>query len=267
MLHRLPFLLACLAVSAAPAAASSTPWLKSDGGAIRIVTSGLSDEDGALRGALEIDLKPGWKTYWQAPGEAGVPPEINLAPTSDTRHVELLFPAPERISDAYAIWAGYQHPVTLPVVFDFPQAEMAGIVEGTLFLGICETICVPVEIPFSFDAGADPDNPADAITVEAAFAALPDVARADFGVSTASRTESQIEFHVTLPDEPGAPALFVVPPKHVQITMPELRKRQGKTAIFTSQALGEAAALKGPLEIGYTLVAGEKAVAGQIALP
>jgi len=267
MHSRLTAALPLLIASVAPALASSTPWMESDGGSVRIVSSGLSGENGGLRGAVEIKLKPGWKTYWRAPGEAGVPPEIELAPTSDARAAELFFPAPERISDAYASWAGYKHPVTLPVIFHFPQPGMAGIVEGIVFLGICETICIPVEFPFSFDAGADPDNSADAITVESAFAALPGEARSDFGVSGASREGSEITFQVTLPPDAQDPALFVVPPAHVQITTPELQGRDGSSAIFTAEALGDPAAVEASMRIEYTLVAGGKAVAGQIALP
>ncbi|WP_011580095.1 MULTISPECIES: protein-disulfide reductase DsbD domain-containing protein [Chelativorans] len=259
----LPILLALIA----PATASSTSWMESDGAAIRIVSSGLSDEKGALRGAVEIRLKPGWKTYWRAPGEAGVPPEIELAPTSDARSAELFFPAPERISDAYASWAGYKHPVSLPVIFDFPKAGTAGIIEGKIFLGVCETVCIPVELPFSFDAGTDPDNAGDAIAVAAAFAALPGPAREDFGVSEVLRERSHMEFHVKLPPDTQHPALFVAPPAQVQITMPKLQERQETSAIFTAKSLGDPALFKEPLTIEYTLVSGGKAVAGQIALP
>src|SRR5690606_29931154 len=89
--------LICILSPALPAAAASSTWVKSGGGAVRIVTSGLSDKEGLLRGAIEIRLEPGWKTYWRDPGEAGIPPRLHLSAASDASAAELLFPPPERI--------------------------------------------------------------------------------------------------------------------------------------------------------------------------
>ena len=66
-----------------PAFASATDWLEVNGGRVRLVTSGLPDSSGLLNGALEIDLEPGWKTYWRDPGDAGVPPQIDIARSSN----------------------------------------------------------------------------------------------------------------------------------------------------------------------------------------
>ncbi|MGN6306080.1 MAG: protein-disulfide reductase DsbD domain-containing protein, partial [Mesorhizobium sp.] len=49
-------------LSSLPAAASSSAWFQSEGGKVRLVTTGAPDEAGRLQGALEIMLKPGWKT-------------------------------------------------------------------------------------------------------------------------------------------------------------------------------------------------------------
>lgn len=32
------------------------------------------ESDGTIKAVLDVDLLPGWKTYWRDPGEAGVPP-------------------------------------------------------------------------------------------------------------------------------------------------------------------------------------------------
>ena len=85
-----------LVLGPAPALAASSGWHHADGTSLRIVTSDRSDADGRLRGALEIRLKPGWKTYWLDPGDAGVPPTLTLA---DGRPVDAAFPAPKRFDD------------------------------------------------------------------------------------------------------------------------------------------------------------------------
>ena len=266
MLRNMTTLLAVLAL-ASSAAASSTSWTESEGGSIRIVTTGLSDENGELRGALEIKLKPGWKTYWRNPGESGVPPLINLSEQSDATGSELFFPPPERFTDPYATWAGYKDSVSLPIIFKLPGPEMAGIVEGSVFLGICDTICIPVEAPFSFDAGADPDNSGDAIAVTEAFATLPGKARQGFQVNSVKREGTRLRFKVELPEDTGEAALFVAPREGVQIDMPELQGRQGAEASFSAEILSEEAMRNADLTLEYTLVAGEEAVDGQIALP
>ena len=62
--------------------------------------TGPADEKGVLQGALEIDLKPGWKTYWRDPGDAGVPPTIDATASSNVASAELSFPAPHRFDEA-----------------------------------------------------------------------------------------------------------------------------------------------------------------------
>lgn len=70
---------ALLLLALAPGAhAASSEWHHVEGGSIRIVTSGAPDAQGILRGALEIRLKPGWKTYWLDPGSSGVPPTLDV---------------------------------------------------------------------------------------------------------------------------------------------------------------------------------------------
>ncbi|MCT8998656.1 protein-disulfide reductase DsbD domain-containing protein [Chelativorans intermedius] len=264
---RLPVLLALLALlpaAARPAAAASSPWFESEGGAVRIVTSGLADAQGYVRGALDIRLKPGWKTYWREPGEAGVPPHITLWQTSDLAEAEILFPTPERISQDGATWAGYRQSVSLPVLFKARAPGAAGILEGSVFLGICETICIPVDATFSFDTGADPDNPADAIAVNAAFAALPAPPRPGFRVAETRREGRKLLLEAELPEGAGPAVLFLAGPSGARLSMPVLQARDGTKAVFAAELLA-APEEAGPLH--YTLVAGTRAVGGTIALP
>jgi DsbC/DsbD-like thiol-disulfide interchange protein len=264
MVRGLTFL--TILAAACPAAASSSTWSPNEGGAVRLVTSGLSDERGQLRGALEIDLKPGWKTYWRSPGDAGVPPQVMLSELSDATDAEILFPPPERITDAYATWAGYTRSVALPVLFSLGEPNAAGIIEGHVFLGVCDTICVPVEVPFSFDAGSAPYDAEDAAVVEDAFATLPVEAGGEFEVSDVSREGKHLRFRARLPEAADAPALFVAGPEEMQMTMPELEAQEGRTATFLAELLSDTADADDFL-LHYTLVAGDAAVHGEIAVP
>ena len=71
--------LALVILLPAPAGASSSDVFRTDGGSLRLVTTGLAGPDGIVRGALEIALEPGWKTYWREPGSSGVPPQIDVS--------------------------------------------------------------------------------------------------------------------------------------------------------------------------------------------
>ena len=108
---------------------------------------------------LEIDLKPGWKTYWRDPGDAGVPPTLDASASSNIASAELSFPAPHRFDDGFAIWAGYKEPVSLPVAFTLTDARQPATIDAKVFLGICETICIPVQATFSSIRPAIPTMP------------------------------------------------------------------------------------------------------------
>src|SRR5262245_22671608 len=169
-------IIATLAIASAlahPALASSSDWHEADGGRVRLLTSGEPDEHGVLRGALEIDLKPGWKTYWLDPGDAGVPPSLDVTGNRNIAMAEMQFPAPQRFDDGNAIWAGYKGPVTFAVNFTLADRAAPTTVDAKVFLGICETICVPLQASLHVDTASDPDNADDAATVQAAFDSLP----------------------------------------------------------------------------------------------
>ncbi|WP_173931065.1 protein-disulfide reductase DsbD domain-containing protein [Chelativorans sp. Marseille-P2723] len=255
-----------IAFAPLPAMSASTNWMEVEGGSLRLVTSGLSDEAGRLRGAVEIKLNPGWKTYWRNPGEAGIPPQIELKPSQLAVDAEIFFPAPQRISDPYAEWAGYPHPVTLPVIFTLSEPEAAGVLEGSIFLGICEMICIPVEMPFSFDAGAYTFEPEHAAIVNAAFAGLPADARRGFQLLSARRQGVQVLFEVELPEGSAEPVLFVAPPDALQLSFTKLQGRRGDRATFSADILHAREAAEITTKLDYTLVAGDEAVAGRIHL-
>ncbi|MDA9114142.1 protein-disulfide reductase DsbD family protein, partial [Alphaproteobacteria bacterium] len=47
---------------------------------------------------LKVTLSPKWKIYWRNPGDAGLPPEINIQSTNNIKSADLLFPSPKRFN-------------------------------------------------------------------------------------------------------------------------------------------------------------------------
>ncbi|MGO4839085.1 protein-disulfide reductase DsbD domain-containing protein, partial [Rhizobiaceae sp. 2RAB30] len=157
MLRQSLILTLAIGVLPAHALASSSSWLETQGGRVRLVTAGAPDAQGVLAGALEIDLLPGWKTYWRDPGEAGVPPVLDVSGSKNVASAELSFPAPQRFDDGYSKWAGYKHSIALPVKFTL-KGPGAGGIDANIFLGICETICIPVQGRLQVDPTDDPGD-------------------------------------------------------------------------------------------------------------
>lgn len=164
-----------------PVQAASSAWFDAEGGRIRLVAEEPS-ADGSLRAFLDIDLAPGWKTYWREPGESGIPPQLSLTDASGkSLRAALHFPPPERIDDGYSVWAGYKNPVRLPILLT--QAP-DGMVRGKIFLGICESICIPVETELSLDLSQGATALEQGM-VEQAFQTLPGAPDDEFGIEHA----------------------------------------------------------------------------------
>lgn len=202
-------LLGALAILAAsPASASSSSWYEAEGGRLRLVTTGAPDAAGRLKGVLQIDLKPGWKTYWRDPGASGVPPSIDVSASPLVASAVIDFPAPEHHFDGAATWAGYDQPVSLPVTFTMRASGKVGVIDALVFLGICETICVPVQTQLPVDTDAGRDDVADAATVAAAWAALPQAATQDFGAKAVASDDKSVTLEVIAPSA-GQAELFL----------------------------------------------------------
>lgn len=261
------FLALLLSLAAAtPALAASSRWQTSEGGAVRLVTSGLPDAEGRLRGALDIRLEPGWKTYWRNPGQAGIPPQIDTSGSANLRSAEIGFPPPLRFHDGDAVWAGYDRSVRLPVTFILDRADAVTLIEVEVMLGICETICIPFQASFAFDPGADADNRADALAVQTAFAALPAPATDAFGVSGAKRVGARLAISATLPPAEEAPELFIDHKRGHLLGTPVLTRRTRGGAEFVVEIFAAEEVELARDVLNYTLVVGGRAVTGNVEL-
>ena len=253
-----PFVLAVLAL---PAHAATSAWTETPGGRIRvIIEDGIAsgDDSHALRGALQIDLRPGWKTYWRNPGDAGVPPQINLD-NGGTAHIA--FPAPVRFGGEDEGGTGYDKPISLPLIFRIDPGGPR--LKGHVFLGVCEKICIPVQAAFDFplttDANeqASPEAIAGRTIIEAAFDHLPDPASAEFGVTGIRHHGDKAIFEIALPD-PHAPVELFIASDAIRLSKPE--PDAGRR--FVARIYGDVR----KAVIDYTLVQNGKAVSGQVTL-
>jgi DsbC/DsbD-like thiol-disulfide interchange protein len=241
--------------------ASSTQWFEAQGGRVRLVTTGEPDAEGRLKGMLDIHLDKGWKTYWRDPGEAGVPPQLDTSTSTNVTAAELNFPAPQRHDDGYSVWAGYNSSVALPIIFHVGAPGKPVLINADIFLGICETICIPIHTKLSLDPASAPSDAADAASVAAAFDALPMAARPDFSVSIVSQDDKAIVFEAKSPGDTAKAEFFLAGGEGYSFTTPKLEQKDGKT-LFSVEVLDRPTAKPADSGLHYTLVTDKGAVSG-----
>lgn len=254
------------ALAALPAAttahAAASLWHHVEGGAIRIVTSGAPDESGLLRGALEIRLNPGWKTYWLDPGGSGIPPTLAISANGTSAAVEIDFPAPRRFDDGYAQWTGYDRSVALALTMQLPDAAP---LEVDAFLGLCETICIPVQATLAIDPRSGADEPAHRLVVASAFGALPGPARPGFEASIVDATDTMLRIGVTAPRNVDVLDLYVAGDGSRSFALPVKSEQDGQIIFSLARTGGGTGGM--PEALPYTLVTTAGAVSGQLDLP
>ena len=144
----LMWLFACLVMPFFEAQALESEWQGDpDIAEVRLLSAVKASGDLAtLPMALEFRIAPGWKMYWRTPGEAGLPPSIDLAssPTPNL-YSEIRWPLPKRFDvfgfDNY----GYETHVVLPVNVSGHIPASAVQIDAAIDALACSDICVPIQ--------------------------------------------------------------------------------------------------------------------------
>jgi len=113
------------------------------------ILSGWREEGGRHMAGLSIRLAPGWKTYWRAPGDGGIPPRFNWSGSRNLAGVHVHFPVPEVMDQNGLRTIGYDGDVVFPLVVAAADASQPVQIRGEIELGVCEEICIPVTLQVS----------------------------------------------------------------------------------------------------------------------
>ena len=253
------------ALTALPALAASSGWHDGEGGRLRIVTASAPDANGMLQGVLQIELKPGWKTYWRDPGDSGVPPQVTVEIRGKIRQARIAFPAPTRHDDGYSQWAGYDRSVLLPVSLPLEAGRQAALT-ARVMIGMCEKICIPVQA----DLVIDPERPSQQIVEEAlvhnAVAALPAPAAPGFTASSGSAAGDKLIVEAALPEGAEAAELFLAGEDGYAFGTPVPRTAAGRLS-FEVPVLARPAEKPSGQGLPYTLTSSAGAVSGFLPYP
>lgn len=135
-------LLASLVSGAAPAQAQPSTFE----GSIR---PGWVMENGNRMAALHLRLEPGWKTYWRAPGDSGIPPSFDWNGSRNIGAVRFHWPRPEVSEGAAGRTIGYSRELILPMEVVPARKGDPMHLQAEVELGVCKDICVPASFRFS----------------------------------------------------------------------------------------------------------------------
>ena len=94
--------------------AADTGWLTMpDNDHAQVRATADKSSTGDVKILLEVQLAPGWKTYWRSPGEGGVAPEINW--TQSVSDMIWHWPSPSAFDVAGIHTQGYDKEVVFPI--------------------------------------------------------------------------------------------------------------------------------------------------------
>lgn len=136
---------------------------------------GWRTAEGTHMAALHLRLADGWKTYWRAPGDAGIPPRFDWSGSRNVAAVRTHWPRPVVFGTLGQRSIGYATELVLPLEVSPRDPGLPAEIGLRLDLGVCETICVPASLTLS---GVLPATGARDPRIEAALAARPQQAGA-----------------------------------------------------------------------------------------
>jgi DsbC/DsbD-like thiol-disulfide interchange protein len=235
MNRRLPCLLLLAAFLPAPALAAHSEWTEADQSRLRLLL--LPGQDGTVSGGIEIEIDPGWHTYWKNPGDTGVAPLFDFSGSENVASVAVRYPVPERAEDAGGTSLIYTDDVVLPLAVTPRDAAKPLTLKVSARFGICSEVCIPTAAEAAITLSDAPD-PLSAARIAEFTGHLPkppqpgrfDVTRVDAGPHT-------LTIDVLMPDSAYSD-LFVEPPAGWYLGQPHFVARDNGVSRYTLSLAG-----------------------------
>lgn len=262
---------ALLVAAALPASAAVGNWAGEGKARVRLLAGGV-DANGDLSAAIEIELAPGWKTYWRTPGDSGIAPIMDFSGSKNIGPVAVSFPLPHRFDDGYSTTNVYENRVVLPLsaaVVD-PGKPIELILK--LQVGICEKVCIPDQFEAELSLAAGSADSAASAIIAAARKDLPGAPEPGvFAVDRAIRAggsdrKPSVDITAVVPD-PETADVFVEGPSDWYADVPKLVSEEGGKSVFrvTFDRLGAKTPIAGA-SLRVTIVSGERTIEDTVSL-
>lgn len=201
------------------------------------VLEGWVMPDGTRMAALDIRLAPGWKTYWRAPGDAGIPPTFDWSASRNVRSVAIAWPAPIVFDQNGMRSIGYRDRLVLPLAIETMQTGEGVDLVVSVDMGVCSDVCLPYRLSLSGRLETSATSPTPAIA--GALAQQPYSGR-DAGVTAATCRIApisdglRVETRVEMPPA-GGPEFVVIEPGLPDVWVSEAEtRRDGRDLVAVS---------------------------------
>src|SRR6185295_16552029 len=234
-----PSILAALAFSlalGAQAAPVRTPNVEAE-----LVPATTSAAPGApVTVALRLKMREGWHTYWQNPGDSGLPTTLEWKLPAGISAGRIEWPAPHALPAGPLVNYGYDGEV-LHLVQLTPQQTLAtgtpAVLRARADWLVCKEVCIPegadLELALPVDKTAAPD-PRWGAPIAAARAALP--RPLEGWKTTAEGKGATIDVKLVPPagaGDPGALQFFSFAESRIEPSAPQRTRREGDTYVLT----------------------------------
>ena len=140
-------------IAHATPASGSSAWVDNDAARVRLISQQTSIDGSSVTLGVQIQLSPGWKTYWRNPGDSGIPPIFNWTGSKNLAQAKVLWPAPRRYDLSGEMTFAYKDEVIFPVEITVKDPSKPLQISLDLFYGICEEMCVPAHAKMSLTLG------------------------------------------------------------------------------------------------------------------
>lgn len=169
------FCVAILTALIGPALAQSGDWASDEFSRARLIAAEDSvGPEGTLTLGLEIELAPGWKTYWRSPGEGGLPPAFDWSPSNNVTAGVVSWPQPHRATTYGLDNFVYTERVILPITAQVDNPAEAANLHLHLDYAVCSDLCVPVRAELALRLPSrDGAQGAHGAAIKAALAQVP----------------------------------------------------------------------------------------------
>jgi len=212
------------------------------------ILPGWRTDNGTHMAALRVQLAPGWKTYWRAPGDAGIPAYFDWRGSDNLAGVTLHWPVPEVFVQNGLNAIGYKTQVVIPMELRPRDPSREITLDGAIDIGVCQDICVPISAPLS--AKLLPESSPGAAHRDARIrAALADrpMTRAEAQVGQVSCSVNPAQRGITITASIPMPtlggneyAVFELPGTDVWVS-PAIAHRAGGTLTASADVLSQSA--------------------------
>lgn len=258
ILRSLIFAVAALGVMVSSALAFQSPWVEKKPARYRLVAAKM---DGQAYAALQIDMKPGWHTYWRHPGASGIAPEFDFAQSKNVKVGSPQFPAPYFFDDGIGGFYGYDGMAGF--VFPLTVGKMADLkLQG--LIGVCREVCVPIELDLSLPLDVTTNSPHKDF-IAGLLAARPQSPSDNLRIAAASFDGVALQVVVT-GDKLQAPQLMYIPGPHDVLGEPRIAAAHPAAYLIEVPAWSK---LDQPLigrKLTFIVRDGERAVEQDIAI-